>query len=331
MAPDADAGKSDPTRRSVCAADVGDARCRRRPRDLCRKRRPRRRHSRGLSAWRARQRLPARSPPAVRSRTLPRHAVRPARRRPQPPQGPARGQHAAAPDRGHGDDPRKIRLRALDGGRRLLGRDAGAGLCAGPSRARQRHRAARDVSRHPRGNRKRFSRRRCRGFYPGAAPRISSACCRRTSALSRSMPTSAASSIPIPPCTARRRGPGARPSASSPSMRRTARGSISPNRHSSRALPATPFMEAHYFANNCFMQPNQLIERGRQTRTAFPASSCRAAMICCARPRHRTRLPRCGCEAEIRIVEGAGHTLYDPGVRDAVMKAIADMASRITR
>ena len=33
-------------------------------------------------------------------------------------------------------------------------------------------------------------------------------------------------------------------------------------------------------------------------------------------------------EAEIRIVEGAGHTLYDPGVRDAVMKAIADMASQ---
>ena len=36
-------------------------------------------------------------------------------------------------------------------------------------------------------------------------------------------------------------------------------------------------------------------------------------------------------EAEMRIVEGAGHTLYDPGVRNAVMKAVADMASQITR
>jgi len=36
-------------------------------------------------------------------------------------------------------------------------------------------------------------------------------------------------------------------------------------------------------------------------------------------------------EAEIRVVEGAGHTLYDPGVRNAVMKAVADMASQITR
>jgi proline iminopeptidase len=35
--------------------------------------------------------------------------------------------------------------------------------------------------------------------------------------------------------------------------------------------------------------------------------------------------------SEIRSVEGAGHQLYDPGVRDAVMKAIADLTSRITR
>ena len=34
-------------------------------------------------------------------------------------------------------------------------------------------------------------------------------------------------------------------------------------------------------------------------------------------------------EAEIRIVEGAGHSLYDPGVRNAVMRAIADMGSKI--
>lgn len=32
--------------------------------------------------------------------------------------------------------------------------------------------------------------------------------------------------------------------------------------------------------------------------------------------------------AEVRIVESAGHSLYDPGIRDAVMKAIADIASR---
>jgi proline iminopeptidase len=34
-------------------------------------------------------------------------------------------------------------------------------------------------------------------------------------------------------------------------------------------------------------------------------------------------------EAEVRFVEGAGHSLYDPGVRDTVMRAIADLASKI--
>jgi proline iminopeptidase len=36
-------------------------------------------------------------------------------------------------------------------------------------------------------------------------------------------------------------------------------------------------------------------------------------------------------DAEVRAVEGAGHTLYDPGVRNAVMKAIAHVASRVAK
>ena len=92
------------------------------------------------------------------------------------------------------------------------------------------------------------------------------ACCRKRNARSRSTPIGAASSIPIPPCMARRRGPGTRPSAFFPSTRRRARGSIWPRSIRRGALPATPFMEAHYFANDCFMRPNQLLRRSRQAR-----------------------------------------------------------------
>ncbi len=60
-----------------------------------------------------------------------------------------------------------------------------------------------------------------------ASTRTSSACCRRTNAASRSMPISAASSIPIRRCTVRPRGPGARPNAFSPNTPRRASGSIS--------------------------------------------------------------------------------------------------------
>lgn len=99
---------------------------------------------------------------------------------------------------------------------------------------------------------------------------------------------------------------------------------------SSRALPATPFMEAHYFANNSFMQPDQLInEAGKLDGIPGIIVQGRYDLLCPPATSHA--LGAVWREAEIRVVEGAGHTLYDPGVRDAVMKSIADMASKISR
>ena len=99
---------------------------------------------------------------------------------------------------------------------------------------------------------------------------------------------------------------------------------------SSRALPATPFMEAHYFANDSFMQPDQLMrEAGKLAGIPGIVVQGRYDLLC--PPATSYALGAVWREAEIRIVEGAGHTLYDPGVRDAVMKSIADIASKITR
>jgi proline iminopeptidase len=99
---------------------------------------------------------------------------------------------------------------------------------------------------------------------------------------------------------------------------------------SSRALQATPFMEAHYFAHNSFMQPDQLInEAGRLRGIPGIIVQGRYDLLCPPATSHA--LGTVWREAEIRIVEGAGHTLYDPGVRDAVMKSIADMASRTVK
>ena len=100
--------------------------------------------------------------------------------------------------------------------------------------------------------------------------------------------------------------------------------------NSSRTLPATPFMEAHYFANDCFMQPDQLIaEAGKLKDIPGIIVQGRYDLLC--PPATSYALGALWRGAEIRLVEGAGHTLYDPGVRDAVMKAIADMASRTSK
>jgi proline iminopeptidase len=97
---------------------------------------------------------------------------------------------------------------------------------------------------------------------------------------------------------------------------------------STGALPATPFMEAHYFRNGCFMRPRQLIDDAGKL-DGIPGIIVQGRYDLLCPPKISHALAARWRDAEIRIVEGAGHSLYDPGVRDAVMKGIADAASRI--
>jgi proline iminopeptidase len=99
--------------------------------------------------------------------------------------------------------------------------------------------------------------------------------------------------------------------------------------NSTRPLPATPFMEAHYFQNECFMRPGQLLaEAGKLNSILGLVAQGRYDLLCPPATSHA--LCAAWRDAEVRIVEGAGHSLYDHGVRDAVMRTIADLASEIT-
>jgi proline iminopeptidase len=98
--------------------------------------------------------------------------------------------------------------------------------------------------------------------------------------------------------------------------------------NSKGALPASPLMEAHYFQNDCFMRPGQLLaEAGKLSKIPGIVVQGRYDLLCPPATSHA--LGAVWPESDVRIVEGAGHSLYDPGIRDAVMKAIADMASRL--
>jgi proline iminopeptidase len=99
---------------------------------------------------------------------------------------------------------------------------------------------------------------------------------------------------------------------------------------STKALPATPFMEAHYFQNDCFMKPNQLLgQAGKLKEIPGIIVQGRYDLLCPPATSHA--LAAVWPSSEIRVVEAAGHSLYNNGVRDAVMRAIADMASQITQ
>jgi proline iminopeptidase len=92
-------------------------------------------------------------------------------------------------------------------------------------------------------------------------------------------------------------------------------------------LPATPFMEAHYFVNDCFMRPNQLLEGAGELK-GIPGVIVQGRYDLLCPPATSHALAARWADADLRIVEGAGHTLYDPGVRNAVMRGIADVASK---
>ncbi|MBR1174931.1 prolyl aminopeptidase [Bradyrhizobium sp. KB893862 SZCCT0404] len=97
-----------------------------------------------------------------------------------------------------------------------------------------------------------------------------------------------------------------------------------------RTLPSTPFMEAHYFINDSFMTENQLLRNaGRLQGIPGIIVQGRYDLLCPPETSHA--LSKVWPGSEIRVVEEAGHSLYDAGVRDAVMKSIADVASKISR
>lgn len=91
-------------------------------------------------------------------------------------------------------------------------------------------------------------------------------------------------------------------------------------------LPATPFMEAHYFRNDCFLTPGQLLANADRLRD-IPGAIVQGRYDLLCPPSTAHALAAAWPKAEIRIVENAGHSLYDPGIRDAVIAATADLVA----
>lgn len=91
------------------------------------------------------------------------------------------------------------------------------------------------------------------------------------------------------------------------------------------ALPSTPFMEAHYFSHACFLEPDQLLrEAGRLADIPGVLVQGRYDLLC--PPATSAALAAAWPAARVEMVEGAGHGLDEPGVREAVTRAIAALA-----
>lgn len=91
--------------------------------------------------------------------------------------------------------------------------------------------------------------------------------------------------------------------------------------HSDRPLPATPFIEAHYFSHESFLEPDQLL-RDANRLAGIPGRLVQGRYDLLCPPATSHTLAKVWPGAEVRMVEAAGHSLYDPGVREAVKAAI---------
>ena len=89
-------------------------------------------------------------------------------------------------------------------------------------------------------------------------------------------------------------------------------------------LPTSPFIEAHYFLNNCFLAPGALL-RGAPALAGIPGIlvQARLDLLCPPTMSHRlgTRWP----SAQVRMVEAAGHSVNHPQIFAAVRQAVADL------
>lgn len=79
-------------------------------------------------------------------------------------------------------------------------------------------------------------------------------------------------------------------------------------------------IEAHYFVNDCFLTPNQLLaEAGRLRRIPATIIQGRYDMVCPVRS--ADDLHRAWPEADYRIVPNAGHNAFEPGIRALLVSA----------
>lgn len=95
-------------------------------------------------------------------------------------------------------------------------------------------------------------------------------------------------------------------------------------------MPATPFMEAHYFSQNCFL-PDGALMAGVSRIAQIPGIVVQARYDLLCPPATSHALVARWPAARVRMVEASGHALSQPRVAEAVRLAIADLASQGAR
>ncbi len=86
-------------------------------------------------------------------------------------------------------------------------------------------------------------------------------------------------------------------------------------------------IEAHYFVNHIFLEPNQLLrDAGKLSGLPGTIVHGRYDMVCPLD--NAVELHRAWLDSHLEIVRDAGHSALEPGIVDALVRATRDMANR---
>ena len=89
-------------------------------------------------------------------------------------------------------------------------------------------------------------------------------------------------------------------------------------------FPASPFMEAHYFSNDCFLEPGQLLANAPKL-AGIPGRIVQSRYDLLCPPATSHALAEAWLGATVQIVGAAGHGQSEPGVEAAIGAALADL------
>lgn len=90
-------------------------------------------------------------------------------------------------------------------------------------------------------------------------------------------------------------------------------------------LPSTPFMEAYYFSNGLFLQPDQLLAQANRL-SGIPGRIMQGQFDLLCPAGTSQRLAERWPDVRVLTVPAAGHAQTDPGVTEAMIGAIDELA-----
>lgn len=91
-------------------------------------------------------------------------------------------------------------------------------------------------------------------------------------------------------------------------------------------VPPTPIIEAHYIANDFFLEPGQLLANADRL-VSIPGAIVQGRYDLLCPPENASALAAAWPGSKLRIIENAGHAMTEPGVMEAMRAAITDLQS----